>query len=143
MVEGGSLSQARGGQAEGCAPIVRAYQQGDRVSQFWTGASTVAAGLRVPKAFGDFLVLRAIAETEGTAVAVSDGEIGRIQALAAKHGMYVGPEGAAGLAAVPALRASGWLGADEEVVVLNTGSGLKYPTPLRPKLPVLEVDAEP
>lgn len=130
-------------QAEGCAPIVRAYRQGDQVSQFWTGASTVAAGLRVPKAFGDFLVLRAIAETEGTAVAISDAEIVRIQALAAKHGLYVGPEGAAGLAAVPVLREDGWLGADEEVVVLNTGSGLKYPTPVRPELPVLEVDAEP
>lgn len=130
-------------QAEGCAPIVRAHRQGAPVSQFWTGAGTVAAGLRVPKAHGDFIVLQAIAETEGTAVAISDGEIERVQAVAAKHGLYVGPEGAAGLAAVPALRDRGWLDAGEEVVVLNTGSGLKYPAPVRPELPVLEVDAEP
>lgn len=129
-------------QAEGCAPIVRAYQEGARVSQFWHGASTVAAGLRVPKALGDFLVLRALADTGGTAVAVSDGEIERVRAVAARYGMYVCPEGAAGLAAIPALRASGWLEADEEVVVLNTGSGLKYPGAGRPNLPVLEVNAE-
>jgi threonine synthase len=128
-------------QAEGCAPIVRAFAAGARVSEFWVGAETIAAGLRVPKALGDFLVLDAIRATEGCAVAVSDAEIEHCRELAARAGLYVSPEGAAGLAAVPALTARGWLGRDDEVLVLNTGSGLKYPPEGRPPLTVLDPDA--
>ncbi len=114
-------------QASGCAPLVKAWQEGREESEFWPGARTVAAGLRVPKALGDFLVLRALRETGGTAVAVDDGEI--VQAmrdLARVEGLWVCPEGAASVAAIRRLKAEGWLTGDERLLLLNTGSGLKY-----------------
>jgi threonine synthase len=115
-------------QAEGCAPLVRAWQQGRAESDFWPDAHTLAAGLRVPKALGDFLVLRALRETEGTAVAVSDAQIVEaLRELARVEGLWVCPEGAATLAAVRRLIETGWLSGGERVVLLNTGSGLKYP----------------
>ncbi|MEW6723561.1 MAG: threonine synthase [Bacillota bacterium] len=120
-------------QAEGCAPIVRAYQAGETVSCFFQDAWTVAAGLRVPKALGDFLVLRAIRETGGTALAVSDEQILAAQRrLAVTEGIFASPEGAAALAAVEKLVESGWIAGEQRVVIYNTGSGLKYTDSLVP-----------
>ncbi|WP_049572818.1 threonine synthase [Streptomyces sp. SBT349] len=124
----GELPRLVAVQAEGCAPIVEAFERGDASSVPFPDARTVAFGITVPKALGDFLVLNAVRETGGTAVAVSDEELLRAQgALARAEGAFICPEGAACFAAVDRLRASGWLRGDENVVVLNTGSGLKYP----------------
>jgi threonine synthase len=115
-------------QASGCAPLVRAFEEERDASEFWEGAQTMAAGLRVPKALGDFLVLQAVRETEGTAVAVSDADIAGAMNLAAKtDGLAMCPEGAATVAAVKQLRDSGWLQAEKNVVLINTGTALKYP----------------
>jgi threonine synthase len=115
-------------QAEGCAPIVRAYDAGAAESEPWPDAKTVAFGITVPKALGDFLILQAIYETGGCAIAVSDDGILRAQRRVAElEGAFVCPEGAACFAAAGRLRESGWIRAGEEVVVLNTGTGLKYP----------------
>jgi threonine synthase len=115
-------------QADGCAPVVRAFQRGEREAAPWAEPHTVAFGLNVPKPPGDFLVLEALAETSGTAVGVGDDELlAELRQLAELEGAFVCPEGAAAFAAARRLRAAGWLGADDRVVVLNTGSGLKYP----------------
>jgi len=114
-------------QAEGCAPIVRAFERGEESSEFWQGAATVASGLRVPKALGDFLVLQAVREGGGTAVAVSDDEMMTAAAqLASSEGLFIAPEGGACLAALKKLRASGFLSRDERILIYNTGSGYKY-----------------
>jgi len=114
-------------QAAGCAPVVKAFEEGEEKSQFWNDASTVASGLRVPKALGDFLVLRAVRESGGTAIAISDNELidAGIQ-LAAEEGMFVAPEGAACVAAAEKLIRSGFLKHEDRIVIYNTGSGLKY-----------------
>jgi threonine synthase len=114
-------------QAEGCAPLVRAFREGREECEPWPDASTLAAGLRVPKALGDFLVLRALRETDGTAVAVADREILAAMRTAGEIGVQACPEGAATLAALGPLRDAGWLGGGERVVVVNTGTALKYP----------------
>ncbi|MFN8555861.1 MAG: threonine synthase [Dehalococcoidia bacterium] len=128
-------------QAEGCAPLVRAWDQGREDSDFWEGADTVASGIRVPKALGDFIVLRAVRETDGTCIAVSDAEIldamGRI---AREDGFFICPEGAANLAAAIRLREAGRLAPDDRVLLLNTGSGLKYPETVAVDLPVMDPD---
>jgi threonine synthase len=114
-------------QSSGCAPIVRAFEEGREESEPWAEPRTIASGLRVPKAFGDFLVLRALRESHGTAIAVDDGEIRETMGLiAADEGVLACPEGAAGVAAAYRLRQRGWLDEHEQVVVFNTGSGLKY-----------------
>jgi threonine synthase len=114
-------------QAEGCAPLVKAFAEGKDASEYWEGASTVAAGLRVPHALGDFLVLRAIRETSGGAVAVGDEAILEMVSLLGREaGISAALEGAATLAAALALRERGELGAHDEVVLINTGSALKY-----------------
>jgi len=114
-------------QPEGCQPVVRAFERGEPRSQFWEHAATVAAGLRVPKPLGDFLILEALRASAGTAVAVSDAELldAGIQ-LAREEGMFAAPEGAACVAALGKLLASGFLKADERIVIYNTGAGLKY-----------------
>ena len=114
-------------QAEGCQPVVRAFERNEARSQFWNGAHTVAAGLRVPKPLGDFLVLDAVRKSGGTAIAVSDAELidAGIQ-LASDEGMFVAPEGAACVTALQKLLASGFLKPAERIVIYNTGSGLKY-----------------
>jgi threonine synthase len=115
-------------QAEGCAPIVKAFEEGREESEPWEGGETIAAGLRVPKALGDFLVLRAVQATGGTAIAVTDEEIlDAMRALAREAGILAAPEGAATLAAAKRLRERGDLGPDDRVVLINTGTGLKYP----------------
>jgi threonine synthase len=120
-------------QAAGCAPIVRAYQRGEDHAERWADAHTIAAGLRVPAAIGDYLILRAVRESAGTAIAVTDEQIQEAQrAMARLSGIYTSPEGAATWAAVEPLRASGFLGGDERVVLFSTGSGLKYDPPIIP-----------
>ena len=114
-------------QADGCAPIVRAFVDGRNESEPWPDPRTFAAGIRVPKALGDFIVLKALREAGGTAVAVSETEIaGSMRAAGAAEGMLLCPEGGAAIAGAAKLRREGWIREDEEVVVFNTGTGLKY-----------------
>jgi len=128
-------------QAEGCAPIVRAFERGAEVSEPFPDAHTVAFGITVPKALGDFLVLRAVRETGGTAIAVDDASLlAEQRRLAADEGTFICPEGAACLVAARDLRASGFIGRDDRVVVLNTGTGLKYPETVPVDVPTLAVD---
>ena len=114
-------------QAEGCAPLVRAFELGAEESEPWPAAGTIAAGLRVPKAFGDFLVLRALRETDGAAVAVSDEQIVESMRRLGAAGISAAPEGAATLAAAELLRERGDLGPSDRVVLINTGNALLYP----------------
>jgi threonine synthase len=114
-------------QADGCAPVVKAFQARAASCDFWTNAHTLASGLRVPKSFADRLILQDIYESTGTAVAVSDEAILEAQRqLASTEGIFAAPEGAATLAALEKLIAEDWIQADERVVLFNTGSGLKY-----------------
>jgi threonine synthase len=114
-------------QAEGCAPIVRAFVEGRPESEMWPDPRTFAAGIRVPKALGDFIVLKALREAGGTAIAVTETEIAEsMQMAGAAEGMLLCPEGGAAIAGTTKLRRDGWIREDEEVVVFNTGTGLKY-----------------
>jgi threonine synthase len=114
-------------QAAGCAPIVKAFERGDESAPFWEHAATIASGLRVPKALGDFLILKGVRETKGTAVAVTDEEIlAAGKELGAQEGIFAAPEGAATVVAARKLASSGWIKKDETVVLFNTGSGYKY-----------------
>jgi threonine synthase len=114
-------------QVEGCQPVVRAFERGEARSQFWENAWTVAAGLRVPKPLGDFLILDAVRASGGTALAVSDQELlDAGVALAREEGMFAAPEGAACVAALEKLLRSGFLKPEERIVIYNTGAGLKY-----------------
>lgn len=114
-------------QAAGCAPIVKAFEAGAEESEPWPDPQTIAAGLRVPKALGDFLVLRALRESNGIAIRVSDDEIRETMRLVATmEGVLVCPEGAAAVVAAYHLRQRGWLDEHDDVVVFNTGTGLKY-----------------
>ena len=134
----GELPRLVAVQAQGCAPIVDAFEAGLEESTAPADARTVAFGITVPKALGDFLVLDAVRATGGTAVAVSDTELLAAQgALARDEGTWICPEGAACLAAVGRLRDSGWLDGTEDVVVLNTGSGLIYPDTVPVDVPTL------
>lgn len=114
-------------QAEGCAPIVKAFELGQAKSEFFENAHTVASGLRVPKALGDFLVLEAVRASGGTAIAVSDDDMiqGGVD-LASDEGIFVAPEGGSCVAAARKLLGTGFLKPDEKMVIYNTGSGLKY-----------------
>ncbi len=130
-------------QAEGCQPIVRAFETGADVSEPWPDSHTVAFGITVPKALGDFLVLDAVRSTGGTAIAVSDEALlAEQRIMAGEEGLFICPEGAACLAATRQLRESGWLSHDDEVVVLNTGAGMKYPQTVDVDVPTLAVDGE-
>jgi threonine synthase len=114
-------------QSTGCAPMVKAFNEGKEFAEMWTGAKTVADGLRVPAAIGDFLILRAIRESNGTAVAVTDGElIESTFQIGKTTGIFAAPEGGATLAALKKLKSIGWIKDDESVVLFNTGSGHKY-----------------
>ncbi len=116
-------------QATGCAPIVKAWEQGDDHAELWQDAHTVAAGIRVPVAIGDFLILQALRESDGFATAVSDDAILAAQAEAAAGGLLLCPEGAATLAALKQERKQGRIQAHEKVVLFNCATGLKYPMP--------------
>ena len=114
-------------QAAGCAPIVEAFASGAKSAPFWENAATVASGLRVPKALGDFLVLAGIRATGGTAVAASDEEmLAAGRELASLEGIFAAPEGAATVVAARKLAANGWIKPRESVVLFNTGCGYKY-----------------
>jgi len=114
-------------QAEGCAPIVRAFEKGERFAAEFPNAATVASGLRVPKAIGDFLILDAIRESDGTAIAVSDEElVAGAREIGRREGIFASPEGGACVPALRKLLEKGRVKADERVVLFNTGSGIKY-----------------
>lgn len=124
---GGARPRMIAAQAEGCAPIVRAFERHASASDKWERADTVAAGLRVPKALGDFLILADIYASRGEAVAVSDAALmAACREMARVEGIFAAPEGGAGLAAIRALVAEGKIGRGESVVLFNTGSGYKY-----------------
>jgi threonine synthase len=137
----GTLPRLVAVQAAGCAPIAAAFAAGARESTAWPDAKTVAFGVTVPKPLGDFLVLDAVYATGGTAVAISDEDILAAEREAAQsEGTFTCPEGAACFAAARQLACDGWLSADESVVALNTGTGLKYPdtvvTPVTAAVPL-------
>ena len=114
-------------QSQGCAPIVRAFHDGAEFAQPWEEAQTMAAGIRVPSAIGDYLILQAIRESGGTALTVSDEEIlACMKQMASQEGIFACPEGAATLAGLKKLLAQGLLSAEESIVLMNTGTGLKY-----------------
>lgn len=127
-------------QSDGCAPIVRAFQAGRTSAEPWPEAHTIAFGITVPNPIGDALMLQALKESNGTAVAVSDEDLLAAQKrLAEVEGCFVCPEGAAAAHALRVLRHSEWLGEDEAVVVLNTGSGIKYADLVKVDAPVLSI----
>jgi threonine synthase len=114
-------------QAAGCAPIAKAWDDAKTTAEFWPDAATLAAGLRVPKAYGDYLILDILKKSGGVALAVTDDEImDAFRQWARVEGIFAAPEGAASLAAYRKLRASSFFGPDDAVVLFNTGSGLKY-----------------
>jgi threonine synthase len=119
-------------QASGCAPIVSAWERGEAVAEAWPHARTVAFGITVPKPLGDFLILDAVRRTEGCAVAVDDGRtLSEIENVARLEGVFVCPEGAVTVAAARQLRAEGWIGEGDRVVLINTGTGMLYPDCVR------------
>jgi threonine synthase len=114
-------------QASGCAPIVRAFEAGEKFAAEFPNASTVASGLRVPKAIGDFLMLNILRESKGGAIAIDDDEMIRtVREVGSKEGLFVAPESAACFVALKKLRASGKIDVGDRVVIFNTGSGIKY-----------------
>ncbi|MCP3031740.1 threonine synthase [Halobacillus sp. A1] len=126
-------------QSEGCAPIVEAWEQGLHESSFWENSETIAFGINVPKAIGDFLVLDALYETNGCAISVDDDSLlQEQQRIAELEGAFVCPEGAASFLAARKLRDKDWIKEDEQVVVLNTGAGIKYPDTVNFEVPTLE-----
>jgi threonine synthase len=138
---GGALPRLVAVQAEGCAPIVRAFEKNAAESEFFPDSKTIAFGINVPKALGDSLVLESIYKTGGTAVAVTDREITEgIKELASVEGAFICPEGAAAFSGLKKLRAQNWIRADESAVLLNTGAGIKYPHTLNFDLPSCPLD---
>src|SRR6516225_2319670 len=114
-------------QAAGCAPIVRAFEAGEKFASEFSNARTIASGLRVPRAIGDFIMLNILRESKGGAVAVDDDAmIGTVREVGSKEGLFVAPEGAACFVALKRLRASGNIDSRDQVVIFNTGSGIKY-----------------
>ena len=121
-------------QADGCAPMVRAFERGDEFAERWENAATVATGIRVPKAVGDFLILRAVRESGGAAIAVSEETILKgVEDAAREDGFLFCPEGGAVLAAWRKALGQGLVGKDEQVVLFNCANGNKYPLPDRSK----------
>jgi threonine synthase len=114
-------------QAAGCAPIVRAFENGDSTATEFPQAHTCASGLRVPKAIGDFLILKILRQSNGGAVAVDDEKMMRVtREVGSSEGLFVAPEGAACFAALKEICSAGRIAFDERVVIFNTGSGIKY-----------------
>jgi threonine synthase len=120
-------------QPEGCAPIVKAFAEGLDEAPLWENAQTLAHGLRVPKAIGDFLILKALRQSHGAGVAVSEREIiDGVKEAAATEGIFMCPEAGACIAALRKLKASGHISPDDTVVVFNTGTGFKYVDSMAP-----------
>ena len=114
-------------QSSGCAPIVKAWDEGKNVSEVWPHAATRASGLRVPKAYGDYIILEILRNSGGVAISVTDEEImDAVHRWAQVEGIFAAPEGAAALAAYRKLRGNGFFSSDDRVVLFNTGTGLKY-----------------
>jgi threonine synthase len=130
-------------QTAGCAPIVRAFEEGTAHARPWDEPATRAGGLRVPAAVGDALVLEAVRASGGTAIAIDEADIDRAQVTAGSHGIgYISPESAAVIAAAGELAAAGWIARDEVVVAFDTGIGAKYAPPTLPAdVPVVDPDA--
>ena len=121
-------------QSEGCAPIPKAWNEGKATAEAWTNAATIAAGLRVPKAYGDYIILDILRKSHGTAIAVSDAEImDALRDWARDEGIFAAPERAASLAAYHRLLENGFFKPSDKVVLFNTGSGLKYIDVIAPK----------
>jgi len=128
-------------QAAGCAPIVKAFEEGRDEAEPFPNAQTFASGIRVPAAIGDFIMLDVLRASGGTGVAVTDEEIREAMGLIARtEGIIACPEGAATVAGAWRLRETGFLGPDDRVVLFNTGSGLKYPESIPLDLPLIEPD---
>ena len=114
-------------QAEGCAPIVKAFLNNDEFAEPWINANTYASGIRVPSAIGDYLILDALRKSNGGALTVSDKEMKSMtKVISELEGLFVCPEGAATAVALKKLVSSHEIDADDQVLLLNTGSGLKY-----------------
>ncbi len=129
-------------QATGCAPIVRAFERGDRHAPLWEDATTIAPGMRVPVAIGDYLILDAVRESGGTAIAITDERLlESTQAISSIEGMHMSPEVGACVAAAEDLRASSFLSEDDQVVIFGTGSGLMHVDLVEGEYPVLEPGA--
>ena len=117
-------------QSTGCAPMVKAWEEGHEFAEFWENAKTGASGIRVPAALGDFLILRAVRESGGFAIAVSDDEIHRMaEGIGREEGLLMCPEGAATAVACKMALERGLISVDDKVVLFNTATGLKYPMP--------------
>lgn len=135
----GELPRLVAVQAENCAPIVKAWNERKQESEFWPDSSTIAFGINVPKAIGDFLVLEAVYNTNGCAIAVDENKIVEEQKKVAQlEGSFICPEGAATFLAARRLREEGWIKENETVVALNTGLGVKYPNTVDIEVPILE-----
>lgn len=129
-------------QAQGCSPIVKAFKEGKESSEYFENSETVAFGINVPKALGDFLVLKAIYDTNGTAVSVTDDEIiESLKELAEAEGIFVCPEGASLVAAIKKLKDTGFVSEKDKIVLLNTGAGIKYPETLKVDNRYTELDS--
>jgi len=128
-------------QSDGCCPIVRAFDKGDRFAELFENAHTIASGLRVPAAVGDFMILDAVRESGGCAVAVDENQIRQwMRDAACSEGISVGPESAACVGATRMLADSGWIKPDERVVIFNCGASQKYPDAMRVDLPCVDKD---
>jgi len=114
-------------QSAGCAPVARAFEQGEKTSQMWQNAATFASGLRVPKPYGDYIMLEILRESGGVALAIPDEQIlASLKDWARNEGIFLSPEGAAATAAYDRLLSTGYLKPEDRVVLFNTGAGLKY-----------------
>ncbi len=130
-------------QSDGCAPIVRAFDRSERFAESFAGASTIASGIRVPAAVGDFMILDAVRESQGRAVAVEEARIREWMTLGMRsEGLAICPETAACIGALEKLREEKWIAADERVVIFNTGAAQKYPEAMQVELPRLTSPAE-
>lgn len=126
-------------QSDGCCPIVRAFERGERFAEPFEGAETMARGIRVPAAVGDFMILDAVRESGGRAIAVPEQDIGRwLREAMAAEGIAVCPEAAACVGALAQLRAEGWIASGERVVIFNTGAAQKYVEAIQADLPRLD-----
>ena len=130
-------------QSEGCQPIITAFNKGERFAELHENADTIASGIRVPVAVGDFMILDAIQESNGTAIAVEEKNIRSWMKLAAeKEGLVICPEAAACVGAAEKLKTDGWLTGDEKVIICNCGDGRKYPHLINAELPEIDLQEE-
>jgi threonine synthase len=139
-IEDGKLPRLVAVQADGCAPIVKAWKENKKESEFWADSETVAFGINVPKALGDFLVLESLYETDGCAISIDDEAILIEQEKIAKmEGAFICPEGASVFVAARRLREENWIKEGDVVVALNTGAGIKYPDTVNVEIPTLQI----